>query len=178
MSLEPAGGEHCELQEDKGVSDSDAEGVTSADDNSTCVPSKRVKKAKGKVKKCKRRKEEECESDDNIGDVDGGEDEFVIPLTARYLSFLCFRRSVAGSDGWNTVFAQDMWDQFHAWARRNNFKSKSTAAEFAQELTRYAKLPDSGIEKRRQGSDLVISLHLTRLKECLTAQGLLDTDVW
>lgn len=103
--------------------------------------------------------------------------EYEIPLYARFLSYLSYSH-VAHEDHFETILAKDLWDQFRAWAKRNNFKCKINAAEFAASLTEFCEIENCGLRKTRPENQLFFSVHPTKLRAALKAQNLLDCDVW
>eukprot|EP00961_Rhodomonas_salina_P297224 3937051-Rhodomonas_salina.1 len=100
-----------------------------------------------------------------------------IPLYARFLSYIAYRH-VGHENHYETILAKDLWEQFRAWAKGNNFKFKINAAEFATALTEFCNTEDSGMRKDRHETQLFFSLHPAKLHAALKAQNLLDADVW
>ncbi len=76
------------------------------------------------------------------------------------------------------MLAKDLWDQFRSWAKRNNFKVKITAADFAKSMTEFSSTENSGVRKYRDGPNLVFDMNPANMKTTLASQGLLDEDVW
>jgi hypothetical protein len=101
-----------------------------------------------------------------------------ITVLTRFLSFLSYSKIPYGEDGWNNVLACDLWEQFKAWSKRNNFKLKLDAAQFAIELTAYSLNENSGLKKTRSDKQLFFSVNPELMNACLKHNDLLDADVW
>ncbi len=115
---------------------------------------------------------------DASNDSDAGEKKQEITVIARFLSFLSFSKIPYSDDGWNNVLACDLWDQFKAWSKRNNFRLKIDAATFASELTDFSLRTDSGLRKSRNDRQLFFSINTALMNTCLTQNNMLDADVW
>lgn len=104
--------------------------------------------------------------------------ESEIPLYCRFLSYFVFSHGITGDEVIN-ILAKDFWDTYKTWAKRNNFKLKANAAQFAAELAEFSQFTDSGLTKARQGNNqLVFTLHTPKMHSCLQSNALLDPDVW
>ncbi len=116
------------------------------------------------------------EGDSSEHDDDAQQNQ--ITVLSRFLSFLSYSKIPYGEDGWNNVLACDLWDQFKVWSKRNNFKLKLDAAQFAIELTTYSLYDNSGLRKTRNDKQLFFSVNPELMNACLKRNDLLDADVW
>jgi hypothetical protein len=111
-------------------------------------------------------------------DAEDAQQQHQITVISRFLSFLSFSKIPYGDDGWNNVLACDLWEQFKQWSKRNNFKLKIDAAQFATELTNYSTFRNSGLRKSRNDKQLFFSINTELMNACLKTNDMLDADVW
>eukprot|EP00961_Rhodomonas_salina_P011099 148523-Rhodomonas_salina.3 len=108
-------------------------------------------------------------------DEDNNKSE-TLSLVARYLSFIAYENmATPHTNATITVKAEDFWDKFKFWAKRNNHKMKMNATEFATEVVQT--VPNC-IEKKRQDFRIYFEFSPTKLHDSLANHNMLDQDVW
>jgi hypothetical protein len=115
--------------------------------------------------------------DSDASDHEGAEKQ-EITVVSRFLSFLSFSKTLYSDDGWNNVLADELWAQFKAWSKKNNYRLKIDASVFASELTDFSLMPDSGLRKSRNDKQLFFSINTALMNACLARNNMLDANVW
>eukprot|EP00961_Rhodomonas_salina_P159592 2149370-Rhodomonas_salina.2 len=101
-----------------------------------------------------------------------------VPAYARFLSLLCLSQTQMVGTEWIYNTGSAMWGDYKQFCKRNNYRNKLNASQFASALTDLSVPENNGLRKYHSEGRVMFAYQPDLMKKSLQEQNMFDEDVW